>query len=181
MNLRSPPPAELAVALHPKVRVLDRGRVLVGGTPLRVLRLTAEGARAIAEWGAPSTVGDLPARRALARRPLDAGVLSPYPAPEAPTSALTVVVPTRDRPARLARCLEAVRASCPKSPIVVVDDGSRDPAAVHAACAEHGVAVIAVIRHDVSGGAVAARNSGGAASPTASIQTWSSRARGPRV
>jgi hypothetical protein len=60
MNLRPPPPAELAVALHPKVRVLDRGRVLVGGTPLRVLRLTAEGARAIAEWGAPSPVGDLP-------------------------------------------------------------------------------------------------------------------------
>jgi mycofactocin glycosyltransferase len=166
MNLRSPPPAELAVALHPKVRVLDRGRVLVGGTPLRVLRLTAEGARAIAEWGAPSPVGDLPARRALARRLLDAGVLSPYPARAAPTSALTVVVPTRDRPAHLARCLEAVRASCPQSPIVVVDDGSRDPAAVHAACAEHGVAVI---RHDVSGGAAAARNSGLAASPTAYV------------
>jgi hypothetical protein len=45
MNVRSHPPAELAVALHPQVRVLDRGRVLVGGTPPRVLRLTAEGAR----------------------------------------------------------------------------------------------------------------------------------------
>ena len=45
----------------------------------------------------------------------------------------------------------------------MVDDGSRDPAAVHAVCAEHGVAVI---RHDVSGGAGAARNSGLAASST---------------
>ena len=149
VGVTEPPPAELAVALHPAVRVLDRGRVLVGGSPLRVLRLTEEGARAIGDWGAPSPVGERPARRALARRLLDAGVLSPHPAPAAPTSALTVVVPARDRPAQLARCLEGVRASCPRSPVVVVDDGSRDPAAVHAVCAQHGVAVI---RHDVSAG-----------------------------
>ena len=130
---------------------------------LRVLRLSTGGARAIGDWGLPSPVGVGPARRALARRLLDAGVLSPHPAPAAPTSALTVVVPVRDRPGQLARCLEGVRASCPRSPVLVVDDGSRDPAAVHAVCAEHRVAVI---RRDVSGGAGAARNSGLAASST---------------
>jgi mycofactocin system glycosyltransferase len=159
----SPPPADFAVALHPAVRVLDRGRVVVGGSPLRVLRLTEDGARAIGDWRAPSAVGEDPARRALARRLLDAGVLSPHPAPVAPTSTLTVVVPVRDRPAQLARCLDSVRASCPRSPVVVVDDGSRDPAAVHALCAQHGVALI---HRDECGGPAAARNSGLAAGST---------------
>jgi mycofactocin system glycosyltransferase len=158
-----PPPAELAVALDPAVRVVDRGRVLVGGSPLRVLRLSEDGARAIADWRAPSPVGERPSRRALARRLLDAGVLSPHPAPAARASALTVVVPARDRPARLARCLEGVRASCPRSPIVVVDDGSDDPAAVRASCTQHGVTVI---RHHVPLGPAAARNTGLAASST---------------
>jgi mycofactocin system glycosyltransferase len=157
------PPAALAVALHPAVRVLDRGRVLVGGAPLRVISLTEDGARAIRDWGAPSPVGERRARRALARRLLDAGVLSPHPAPAAPTSELTVVVPARGRPAQLARCLEGVSASCPRSPVVVVDDGSRDPAAIHAVCSQHGVAVL---RHDVCRGPAAARNSGLAASST---------------
>ena len=112
------PPAELAVALHPAVRVLDRGRVVVGGSPLRVLRLTEDGARAIEDWRSPSPVGKRPARRALARRLLDAGVLWPYPTPAAPASALTVVVPARDRPVRLGRCLESIRASCPGCPVI---------------------------------------------------------------
>jgi mycofactocin system glycosyltransferase len=74
-----------------------------------------------------------------------------------------VVVPARDRPAQLARCLEGIRTSCPRSPIIVVDDGSDDPAAVHAVCAQHAAAVI---RHAASRGPAAARNSGLAASST---------------
>jgi glycosyltransferase involved in cell wall biosynthesis len=48
----------------------------------------------------------------------------------------TVVIPTRDRPAALRRCLAAVaaqRADIPSLEIVVVDDGSRDAGAVAAA------------------------------------------------
>jgi len=96
--MTAPPPADLAVALHPAVRVLERGHVVVGGSPLRVLRLSEAGARAIADWRVPAAVGERPARGALARRLLDAGILSPHPAPAAPASTLTVVVPTRDRP-----------------------------------------------------------------------------------
>lgn len=45
--------------------------------------------------------------------------------------AVTVVVPTRDRPAALARCLVALEAQRGVEPeIVVVDDGSRDAATV---------------------------------------------------
>ena len=78
VGVTEPPPAELAVALHPAVRVLDRGRVLVGGSPLRVLRLTEVGARAIGDWGAPSPVGERPraprprAPAARRRRPVAA-------------------------------------------------------------------------------------------------------------
>ena len=45
---------------------------------------------------------------------------------------LSVVVPTRDRPEKLARCLEALAAQDAPAPleIVVVDDGSRDGHAV---------------------------------------------------
>ena len=50
--------------------------------------------------------------------------------------AVSVVVATRDRPAALERCLEALaRQTIPMLEVVVVDDGSRDPAAVDAAVA----------------------------------------------
>lgn len=51
-------------------------------------------------------------------------------------SALTVVVPTRDRPAALERCLAALaRQTAPALEVVVVDDASREPDAVRAAVA----------------------------------------------
>jgi glycosyltransferase involved in cell wall biosynthesis len=50
--------------------------------------------------------------------------------------ALSVVVPTRDRPAALERCLGALtRQTAPSLEVIVVDDASRDPGAVHAAAA----------------------------------------------
>ncbi len=53
-----------------------------------------------------------------------------------PVPRLCVVVPTRDRPERLARCLAALeRQTADRFEIVVVDDASRDPGAVRAAVA----------------------------------------------
>lgn len=50
--------------------------------------------------------------------------------------AVSVVVPTRDRPAALQRCLAALaRQTAPEVEIIVVDDGSGDPAAVLAVVA----------------------------------------------
>lgn len=52
---------------------------------------------------------------------------------------LAVVIPTRDRPAALARCLEALRAqSRAVAELIVVDDGSVDRAAVARVAAEAG-------------------------------------------
>jgi mycofactocin system glycosyltransferase len=151
------PPAELPVALDPSARVLGDGRLLVGGSPLRLLSLTDAGARTLAGWRTPSPVGSGSGRRRLARRMLDAGLLAPHPAPGASTSELTVVVPARDRPAAVERCLDAILAACPGSAVVLVDDGSAAPAPIRAACAARGVEFV---RQPVSLGPAAARNRG---------------------
>ena len=63
-----------------------------------------------------------------------------------------MVIPVCDRAAMLERCLAALGD---RYPVVVVDDGSRDPLAVATAAARHGAALI---RRDVNGGPGAARN-----------------------
>jgi len=71
-------------------------------------------------------------------------------------AAVAVVVPTRDRPESLERCLAALRAQTPSVEIVVVDDGSAAAAAVAAVAA---AAAARLIRRAPSGPA-AARNAG---------------------
>jgi len=71
---------------------------------------------------------------------------------------MTVVVPTRDRPARLAACLAALeRQTAPHLEIVVVDDASRDARAVAAAVA---TAPRARLVRGTGRGPAAARNAG---------------------
>jgi glycosyltransferase involved in cell wall biosynthesis len=76
-----------------------------------------------------------------------------------PAPAICVVVPTRDRPEGLGRCLAAVeRQTCERElEIVVVDDGSRDPGRVAAVVAASPRA--ACVRLE-GGGPAAARNAG---------------------
>ncbi|HEX4829703.1 MAG TPA: mycofactocin biosynthesis glycosyltransferase MftF, partial [Trebonia sp.] len=110
------------------------GAVLAGGSPARVLRLTASGARQVAGWlsGIPVPVG--PSARALARRLLDAGIAHPDLGsgwPGAPARAdVTVVIPVRDRHDELARCL----AGLTRAPEITARGGprARDPAGVPA-------------------------------------------------
>ena len=72
----------------------------------------------------------------------------------------SVVVPTRDRPDRLARCLSALDAQTElPHEVVVVDDASRDPGAVDDAVGER--ARVRVVRSNGAGPA-AARNLGAA-------------------
>jgi glycosyltransferase involved in cell wall biosynthesis len=71
---------------------------------------------------------------------------------------LSVVVPTRDRPARLAACLAALeRQTSPQLEIVVVDDASRDARAVADAVA---AAPRARLVRGAGRGPAAARNAG---------------------
>lgn len=142
------------------LRVLEDGRVLVGGSPLRVVRLSDAGA-AVARGlldGAP--LGDSDAETALARRLLDGGLVHPVPGPGPHRpSEVTVVVPVRGTLGPgLLDALGEVAA------VVVVDDASPVPVAV-APRTSAGVA-IRLRRRSVRGGPAAARNTGLAAVTT---------------
>jgi mycofactocin system glycosyltransferase len=125
----------------PATRSWADGRVLVGGAPLRVLRLSEAGARLVRGWWRGEPVSQ--AHRALARRLVHAGIAHPaYADARLGPADVTVVVPVRDHALPDLAAVGAVTA------VVVVDDGS--------ATAVPGAAV----RHDVARGPAAARNAG---------------------
>src|SRR5690349_20109568 len=98
-------PAGFRVRIGSDVRVHDGGRTLVGGSPLRVLRLKAP-APALAR-GDELTVGDATSG-VVAERLLAANLAAPVlgvPAVPGPLPEVTVVIPIRDRADRLDRLL----------------------------------------------------------------------------
>jgi len=145
-----PLPPGFAVRLDPRTRSRDGGAALLGGSPLRLLRLSA---RARALLPADRLVVRDPTTAALASRLLDAGLAHPDLTPVGGDD-VTVVVPVRDRPAALDRLLAALGADPGTAdlPLVVVDDGSAVP--VDAPSGTR------VLRHDVARGPAAARNAG---------------------
>jgi mycofactocin system glycosyltransferase len=162
-------PAGLRLAPDPRARLVAGGSVLVGGSPVRVLRLTQAGTRQVKSWFSGTPVPAAAGARALARRLLDAGIAHPdftpggdqADPPGCPAAAdVTVVIPVRDRHAELARCLSGLRGL---PHVIVVDDASADPAAIRRIAAAGGAAVI---RRPVNGGPGAARNTGLAAAST---------------
>jgi mycofactocin glycosyltransferase len=178
-----PAPAGLRLRPDPGLTSLEQGRVLLGGSPYRLLRLGPAGARQVAAWWQGEPVPDAPAARALARRLLEAGMANPDIGPGRPgtdppggtgspggTGAaggtgspggpgrpapddVTVVIPVRDRPAALARCL----AGCRGLRVIVVDDGSAGEREVAGAAARAGARRV---RLPASVGPGAARNAG---------------------
>jgi mycofactocin glycosyltransferase len=142
-------PDGLAVRLSPKVRRRDDG-ALLGGSPLRLLRLSARARELLA--GDRLVVRDATSAE-LAARLLDAGLASPD-LPPRPADDVTVVIPVRDRPYALARLLTALRRdpATASLPVVVVDDGSTAPVAP--------VAGVRTVRHVTARGPAAARNAG---------------------
>ena len=174
-------PAGLRLRPDSGTRLLAGDAVLVGGSPVRVLRLTSAGGRSVEAWFAGAPVPDGAAARSLARRLLDAGIAHPEfvaspvlasPVLASPVLAstvlantvtvadVTVVIPVRDRHAELDRCLAGLR-DLPR--VIVVDDASADPPAVRRIAARHGASVI---HRPVNGGPGAARNTGLAAAQT---------------
>jgi mycofactocin glycosyltransferase len=165
----APLPCGFGIELDQDTRQLDE-TTLFGGSPGRVIRLSAAGRTALAE------LREGPVRSAaagvLARRLTDAGLAHPRPPavagelagtarPPAGTARtglgaadVTVIIPARDRPQLLDSCLTALGR---QHPVVVVDDGSADPAAVAQVATRHGASLRAR-RHN--GGPGAARNTG---------------------
>lgn len=128
--------------LDSSVRVVDGGNALLGGSPLRLLSLSAEAQRVFAgdDWG--SRTG-----KALRTRLISAGFAHPNPAlglgPD--LSQVSVVIPVRDRRQALHRLITGLD---PALEIIVVDDGSAVPLDG------------AALRHERSLGPAAARNAG---------------------
>ncbi len=149
-----PLPEGWRVELDDDARRIDGGRVLVGGTPFRLLRLSEVGARLLDRWSAGQPLAAGASERALARRLVDASLAHPLPTGDgAPTAAdVSVVIPVRDDTDRLAATMAAIGGA---REVVVVDDGSLDPAAVLAAAGP-----AAVLRHERARGPAAARNTG---------------------
>jgi mycofactocin system glycosyltransferase len=157
MTVPAPPedrlPDGFTVRLAPGTQRRDGGATLLGGSPFRMLRL-APAARTLLRADL-LTVTD-PRTAALAGRLLDSGVADPEVAPAA-FPEVTVVVPVKDRTDGLARLLAALRADPGTAgcPVVVVDDGSAEPAAVAQVAAG-----ARVLRHERALGPAAARNAG---------------------
>jgi mycofactocin system glycosyltransferase len=141
-------PPGFAVSLDPSVRRF--GNVLIGGEPVRALRLTPAG---IEIFEALAANGEVPqAGRGLAHRLVDAGLAHPRPARASAHARVIVAIPVRDRPQQLETCLEALGDA---APTLVVDDGSIDAEAVAAVAARHGARLL---RRERPGGPAAARN-----------------------
>ena len=88
----------MRLALDPSLRLYRGGRVLVAHG--RIIRLTDAGPAALR---ALLTGSPTPAQRRLGDRLVDAGMAHPRPTPHPITA--TLVIPVRDRPTDLARCL----------------------------------------------------------------------------
>jgi mycofactocin system glycosyltransferase len=149
-------PDGYAVRLDPRTRVRDGGTALLGGSPLRLVRLSAAAQRMLR--GDRLVVRDA-GTAALAARLLDGGLAHPDLPPDRTAGGVTVVVPVKDRTGPLDRLLTAVRGDpdTAGADLVVLDDGSADPAAVAAVTARHGGRLV---RHETARGPAAARNAG---------------------
>lgn len=135
---------DASLRVHGNILVRDRA-------PYRVLRLTDAGRRVFRRVADGEV--ETAASRRLAGRLVDAEMahLRP-PATDSEAFTATVIVPVRDRPAMLARCLAAIGSA---APVIVVDDGSRDGAAVRDVCNRHGATCLRLPR---GRGPSAARN-----------------------
>ncbi len=139
------------------LRTIDEGRILLGGSPLRVLRLSPTGAALARGWFAGEAVADRPSHHELARR-LEASGMAHLRWPERDDGPVgvgpTVIIPTHDDADELARTLAGEPGRW-AAEVLVVDDGSAVPVT-----AEPDGATTRVIRRPIAGGPGAARQTG---------------------
>lgn len=168
---KTPPtlPFGTTVTLGHHTHVFDDGRVLVGGSPSRVARLSPAAVEAFTpppdgepEHRRRSTSLQVtsPTSQRVAQYLVAAGLADPDPhsLPERDGSDITVVIPCYRRAEPLRRLLTSVRAELSDAPIIVVDDGSDEQGAEIARAAEaFGAQLITLPQNQ---GPAAARNAG---------------------
>ena len=138
-------------------RAFDGGTVLLGGSPLRLFRISERAQQLVGRWRSGAAVGPRRSAQLLARRLASGGAFVPQPTTSGPTTdVVTVVVPVRDRPAQLDRLLGALGdLAC-----IVVDDASADAGATKEIAERHGASFIGLSSNV---GPAGARNAGLAA------------------
>ncbi len=147
-------PTGFQVQIDPRCTRNGNLRHLVGGSPMRVMKLSdpalgmtsVDGRIAVADSGT----------QVLARRLLDAGIAHPRPMSGPGLDDVTVVIPVRGNQSGVDRLLSAL--ACPDVDIIVVDDGSDVPIVVPDR--------VRLLRFDVNRGPAAARNAGASAAST---------------
>jgi mycofactocin glycosyltransferase len=148
--------------------------VLLGGDPLRLLRLSDRSAALVASLGEGRSLAETATTNAatlgtvskFCRRLLDAGIAHPSFGRETGVAAsVTIVVPVKDRPTELERLLRSIRGNhdTKDTALVVVDDGSADPVATNVIATRYDAVVQ---RHEKGRGPAAARNRGANAAST---------------
>ena len=159
-----PLPEGFGVRLDPEARCSADGRTLLGGSPMRLLRLSEHAANLLAGLRAGAPAESRAARR-LARRLCETGLAHPVPPPGGPgVGEVTCVVPVRDDPEGLATLLDSLDRHPPgPSRVVVAEDGSRDPEAAATVARDRSVRLI---QRPAPRGPAAARNEGWRAAGT---------------
>ena len=133
------------------VRRFAGGTVVLGGSPLRLLRLGTRGAESLQRLAAGEAVGNRQRDQQLARRLLDSGLAHPdVPAGGFDHRDVTLVAPVKDDSAGARRLLVATTELADR---IVVDDGSATPLS-----AQH--LSESVVRNEKPEGPAAARNTG---------------------
>ncbi len=142
------------------------GRVVLGGDPVALLRLSTSGAAVLDRVLAGGTP-DTPAEAALVERLIERGVVVPEPIPGPARFGdrdVTVVVPVRDDAGGVARLLDSLAAAGDAlAEVIVVDDGSADAASLARVVGSRRGLATRLVRREHSGGPAAARNDGAAA------------------
>jgi mycofactocin system glycosyltransferase len=159
----TPLPGTFGLVEDPSTKEFDDGTVLLGGSPVRLFRISARARDVVRRWKGGGAVGGGRGVQLLARRLVSAGAFAPQPrtATFGPRD-VTVVVPVLDRPDQLDRLLARLDGlDC-----IVVDDASSDATATKEICARHGARFVGL---DVNAGPAGARNAGLAGVATALV------------
>ncbi len=161
----TPLPGSFTLTEDASTQEFDGGTVLLGGSPLRLFRITERARELVARWRHGAVVGPRRPAGLLARRLVSAGAFCPHPpGGTLGTDDVTVVVPVRDRPAQLDRLLHAV--SRQGLACIVVDDASVDAGAIKEVAERWGAAFVGL---PANVGPAGARNAGLAAVETALV------------
>jgi mycofactocin glycosyltransferase len=142
----TPSRSVLRLVPDPSLQRWADGRTLAGGSPLRVLRLSDQGASFVEKWLGGQPVPADPASRRLAERLVRIGMAHPvYDNAQLASTDVTVVVPVKREHDDSSTVVAPV---ADVADVVVVDDGSSIPVPG------------ATIRNEAARGPAAARNQG---------------------